>query len=296
MPYNEAPSRRFAWDSDGSVALRSEATGNDGPSPGDFGAVPWTNASLSERVNGNDEDSDSYFHSKSGGGSGITVHILMAILFPESRDLDGMYVVATSTGTVNNYWMYKSQDTTTGVDGAWVDTEVPRETDVALDHYRNNIKALSFPSVKGIKGNIDSVGTNKATFWHTIHLYGVISAGETPDRIIFLDTEDSDAEFTKVLDFGDTPRGGTSTRTFKIKNNSSSKTINTIEVTAEDIFLNAGGWYTFSENDADYFTSFSVGNLGPGATKLLYMKRVIPDDETIGVQAGRIKASHASVS
>ena len=142
--------------------------------------------------------------------------------------------------------------------------------------------------------NETQVGQDAA--FATMHFYGVISPGETPDRILFLDTENADAEFTKVLDFGDIPRGQTTTRTFKIKNNSSSKTINTIQVTAEDLYLNAGNWYTFGDDGISYQATFAVGNLGPGSTKLLYLKQIIPGAETLGLHTGRIKASHASVT
>lgn len=295
MPYNEAPSRRMAWDADGSVALRSESTVNGtGPTAGGFGSISWSESTSGERINGNDEDPVTEFRGLTSGGVS-DAHIMMAVLFPELRELDGMYVVATAV-TPQNFWMYKSQDTTNGIDGSWVNTVAARNTSLALDHYRDNITSMAFPSVKGIKGNMGGSSTNDPIKWRTVHIYGAISPGETPDRILFLDTENADAKFTKVLDFGDVPRGQTTTRTFKIKNNSSTLTINTIQVTAEDLYLNAGDWYTFGDDGVSYQATFAVGNLGPGATKLLYLKQIIPDAETLSVQAGRIKASHASVT
>ena len=292
--YNAAPSRRMAWDSDGSVVLRSESDNNGtGPSPGGFGSIPWSEASSGERINGNDEDPTSYLRSlvTSGANDG---HILIAILFPEPRELDAMYINRSGT-TVANAWIYYSLDTTNGVDGTWINAGVPFDTDSNVDHYRDNITTIGVSGVKGIKGNIGESSTGATFRWRTLHIYGGISPGETPDRIIFLDTEDADNAFTQVLDFEEVPRGQTQTRTFKLKNNSSTKTINTIQITAEDLYLNAGDWYEFSDSGA-FQGTLAIGNLGPGATQLITLKQIIPDDETLSVQAGRIKITHASVT
>ncbi len=293
--YNDAPSRRMAWDADGSVGLHSEHDSNGtGPSAGGFGSVPWSNATSGERIGGNDENPASYFRSISVAGA-ADGHVMMAILFPELRELDGIYINYVSNGS-SNRWMYYSSDTTQGVDGSWSNTGAAFNTSSSLDHYRDNITSMVFPTVKGIKGNLGETSIGGTSRWRTIHIYGRISAGETPDRILFLNTEDSDQEFTKVLDFGDKPRGQTTTRTFKLKNNSSTKTINTIQITAEDLYLNAGDWYTFGDDGVAYQATHDIGNLGPGSTELVYLKQIIPDAETLGVQAARIKVSHASVT
>ncbi len=292
--YNAAPSRRMAWDSDGSVVLRSESDNNGtGPSPGGFGSIPWSEASSGERINGNDEDPSSVLRTVQAAGV-ANAHLMVAILFPEPRELDAMYVVATAT-TPANFWMYYSLDTTNGVDGTWINTAVPRDTDLSLDHYRDNITTIGVSGVKGIKGNLGGTNTNDFISFRTIHIYGGISPGETPDRILFLDTEDADNAFTQVLDFEEVPRGQTQTRTYKLKNNSSTKTINTIQITAEDLYLNAGDWYEFSDSGA-FQGTLAIGNLGPGATQLITLKQIIPDAETLSVQAGRIKITHASVT
>lgn len=228
-------------------------------------------------------------------GGASNGHVMIAVMFPEPRELDGMYINRNSQPTTN-LWMYKSTDSTTGVDGAWDNTSAAFSASGTTTDYRDSITSMAFPAVVAIKGNMGATGTNHNVQWRSIHLYGSISPGETPDRLLFLDTENGDAEFTKVLDFGEVPRGQTQTRTFKLKNNSASKSINTIQVTAEALFLNAGDWYTFGDDGIAYQATHSVGNMSNGAEEEIFLKQIVPDGETFGVQTGRIKVSHASVT
>ncbi len=275
--YNDAPSRRMAWDTDGSVAfyLRSD------------GSAVGVEASAGNRTNGNDESQNYWTLLTNVTKYGVVV-------FPELRELDGIFV-AVSEAAVYPTAVDSSADTTNGVDGTWTNriADLSNHTSVLAD-YRDNITSMAVPTEKAIRVLFGS--TSNANGARAFHLYGTISPAETPDRILFLDTGASDAVFTKPLDFGDVPRGQTATGEFKIKNNSSGLTINTIQVTAEDLYLNAGDWYEFGDDAVNYQATFAVGNLGPGATKLLYYKQIIPDAETLGVQAGRIKVSHASLS
>jgi len=243
---------------------------------------------------GNDEDITTFYKTVNSLST-ADGHVMICLIFPELRELDGAYLNRNNDADANR-WFYKSVDTTNGVDGAWADTSAAFSTSGTLPDYRDSITSMAFPGVKAVKGNMGVTGTNHNSSWRTIHLYGSISPAETPDRILFLDTENADAEFTKVLDFGDVPRGQTTTRTFKIINNSSSKTINTVSVTAEDLYLNAGDWYEFGNDGVNYQATYSVGNMANGAEETIHLKQVIPGGETLGVQAGRIKVSHDSVT
>jgi len=279
--YDDAPSRRMAHDADGTVGVTTNGQGG----------YPLVNISTANlEILNNEQDNGANFRASSG---------YVAFIFPELRNLDGIFCVSKWTsGSVLFYVIESSPDTTNGEDGTWT-TQIGNYTDHGnadvYTKFRDNITSMSVTTEKGVRINF-SGGSSALDKIFAIHIYGVISAGETPDRIIFLDTENSDAVFTKPLDYGDIPRGQTSTRTFKIKNNSSTKTINTIQVTAEDLYLNAGDWYEFGDDGVAYQGTHAVGNLGPGVTELVYLKHIIPDGETLGVQTGRIKVSHASVT
>lgn len=275
--YNDAPSRRMAIDADGTVGVN--------PKLGDL--------SPTEMANINSEEDG--LEANAGNASWL------ALIFPELRELDGIFAATDKAdpGSIDIGAVDSSADTTNGWDGSWT-TQIADYTDtgdnLVYTVFRDNISSLTVSTEKGIK-----ITWTGGQSWVTdavvaMHIYGRISAGETPDRIIFLDPDNSDAQFTKVLDYGDVPRGQTDVRTIKLKNNSTSKTINSVSITAEDLYLNAGTWYEFGDDDVTYQATFAVGNMTNGATQLIYVKQVIPDAETLGLQTGRIKVSHASVT
>ena len=100
-----------------------------------------------------------------------------------------------------------------------------------------------------------------------------------------------------MLDFGDIARGQTGIRQVRIRNNSSTYSMDSVTVTAEDLFLNAGDWFTLSLTGSpySYTSSVVIGNMAPGGTQLVYMKYAVPAGETLSVQAARLKASHAGL-
>jgi hypothetical protein len=275
--YNDAPSRRMAWDADGTVAMYHPTTG---------ALVAWNSTQKTEL---NDEDNVKVYNAPTGK----TVW-----LFPELREIDGIFAAKYYNNNVlPNYGAVDSSgNTTNGIDGTWVQ-QLATMPDVrsCYDKFRDNIESMAVATESGLR--IGWTGSNDSNNgMMAVHIYGTISPGETPDRILFLDTENSDAVFTKVLDYAEVPRGQTQSRTIKLKNNSASKTINTIQITAESPYLNAGSWFTFGDDDVSYQATYAVGNLGSAATQLIYVKQNVPDGETLGLQTGRFKVSHASLT
>ncbi len=276
--FNDAPSTRMAYDIDGTVGHEVNAGG---------GVV--MEATPTYLANANAENESEW----TLDGNFVR---WVTLIFPELRELDGLFCAVDEAATYPTT-VETSADTTNGVDGSWT-TQIADLANflVTYSNFRDNITSMAVPTEKAIRVKFGATSNDQGVRGY--HVYGGISPGETPDRILFLDTlsDPVDEVFTKVLDFGDVPRGQTTTRTFKIKNNSSGLTINTIQVTAEDLYLNAGDWYEFGDDGISYQATFAVGNLGPGATKLLYLKQIIPDGETLGLHTGRIKVSHASLS
>ena len=283
--YNDAPSRRNAYDQQGAVVLHQ--LNSNVPTALSAGAI----ADL------NDEDNVAAF--TYGASSGWAAEFYF--LFAQKIEIDGYFAGVSNSDAPRfvNRDLLDSPDTTNGIDGVWtvIDSPIVTFTTTFTTH-RDNILSLARPGKKGIHFGYDKVtgAASDSLFFQSMHLYGPISPGEIPDRILFLDTLAADAVFTKVLDFGDVPRGQTQTRTFKIKNNSASFTINTIQVTALSGYLNSGDWYEFGDDGVTYQATYSVGNLGPAATKLIYLKQIVPDAEVLGVHVARIEASHASLT
>ena len=281
--YNDAPSRRLAYDADGTVVVHNQYAG---PAAA---AIDLTGA---QSMALNNET-----HSEVFPEWGYNRSYRVNFISPELRQIDGVFASRTDYSFNTILAFGSSSDSTNGIDGSWT-TEIASPTQ-HLDTYslfRDNITSLALVTKSAVRIGYSLGSTNSGSL-ATVHLYGTISPGETPDRILYLDTEDADAKFSKVLDYGDVPRGQTQTRTIKIKNNSSTKTINTLQLTAEDLYLNAGDWYTFSLDGVSYQATLNtIGNLSPGATKLIYVKQVVPALEALGVQTGRLKTSHASLT
>lgn len=227
---------------------------------------------------------------------GAYVGTWIFVLFPEKRDIDGIHWNHYGYASVDKQWSYVSNDTTNGEDGTWTNLNYDgRWRDFMAGSFRNNINPFSLTDQLGFR--CYSYPGSSDGFVLSLHLYGTISTGETPDRLLFLDTAASDAEFVKPIDQGDIHRGQTIIRTFKLKNNSSTKSINTVQVTGDDLYAAAGDWYTFSLDGVSYQgTLNTIGNIAAGGTQLIYAKMEVVDTDIPFPAVARIKANHATVT
>lgn len=277
--YPDAPSRRMATDVDGTTGMwmRQDLTG---------GSSAFTVANLANLNSEVEQLSLDMGYNQPGKYAWLQ--------FPQKRDVDGTFLSIHTSGVPGQ--LATSVDTTNGIDGTWVE-KVANYPDIYTTAvlWREDIELYT---AAGIYGTRIAVGSTGATYqrWATWHTYGTITAGETPDRLLFLDTTDSDNEFTAPLDYGEIARGTTQDRTIKLKNNSASLQINTIQITAEDSYLDAGTLYEFSDDDITYSATLALGNLTFGSEILVYVRQTLDDAETLGIMAGRFKASHASMT
>lgn len=284
--YPDVPSRRHAYDVDGSVFLYLQKTSFSNAA---VGTLPPTAYAENQTVLDSLQSEDM----ADSVNTGYVDSSWFTILFPEKREIDGIWFQHTNKSG-GSMWSTYSLNSTNGIGGTWTSLTYVGELGIpGADAYRQDITSKAVSNVKALMV-AHYAGAQDSQYCYGLHIYGTITPGETPDRLIFLDTLFGDAVFTKVLDYGDVPRGQTSSRTFKVKNNSSTKQANTVQVTAEDVYLGAGSWYTFSDDDVSYQATFPVGNLGTGATKTLYIKQIVPDAAVPGPFAARIKANQAS--
>ncbi len=285
--YPDNPSRRMAYDEDATLVLGGSGGASTSPTvpPG----FPYVALTQQEMHDINDEDHDSNY----GGEAGSNGTWYVTMLFPEQREIDGILHVTDGENISPFHTAAKSEDTTNGNDGTWVDLALADLHDVSWvsDFYRDNIETQAESNVVGL---MFKVRQNIRPRHRLIHIYGTQTASGTPDRLLFLDPDNSDAEYSKPLDFGDVPRGQTQTDTFKVKNNSGSASADTVQVTAEDLYLGSGSWYTFSDDNMTFFGTLSLGNIGSGANKLVYIKQIVPDAQVPGVYVARVKANQAS--
>lgn len=277
--YPDAPSRRMALDDDGTFWGRYNTEGGTGAMVEISEAVQET-ATDEENTNAIlwVQNVDGYFH-----------HI-----FPELRELDGYFLAVAA---VNTFGVYTSGDTTNGYDGTWTQRQAPGTGWFYTDNYANYRSGILSAAVSNVRGvrltKVGGVGSNDdVKGWH---LYGEISAGETPDRLLWFD-DNTDLEFSKPIDYGDKPRGSAEDYVVYLKNNSGSLSANSVQITAEDLYLGSGSWFTFAEGAGSFQSTLALGSsIGSAANSANITIRVIrPDAATVGLHAARAYANVGS--
>lgn len=269
--YPDQPSRRMGWDGDGTIGLYT-ANGAINYCQG------WTEMSGVEKAEANDEDETTVL---SGAGGGNFKRF--GFIFPELREFDGyFYRQRLSALTLET-----SADTTNGCDGTWGSlTSVTGTATLVRPDYRSDIVSAASSAIRGIRFHSTSGGGGFA--FTALHLYGEISPGETPDRLLFID-EATGLEFTKPRDYGNVPRGSSEDVQWRIRNNSASLTANTIQYTTEELYLDAGGDFTHTlPGGASFQATQQVTSLAPATTSGIITTRRISDGATpLGLRSGR---------
>ncbi len=282
--YDDAPGARMGWDADGSILLAAELAKSFtvGMSPG----TPWDTPTQGEKDNVNNEDASDDW-ALAGND------FLSALIFPELRDIDGLFFASPGLTAGNGDY---STDTTNAVDGTWTTLGTIGFAWLADEEYRDNIEAKSFTGVRCVRFY------NSSTFidLSAMHVYGSMASGETPDRLLFLD-EASGLEFgqstaPEIMDFGDRPRGSIKDHEFRLRNNSTvagnNLTATTNVLTREALEGVMDTWMTYDEAGGGFMTSETVTSLAPETNSgLLTMRLDIADAASLFVWAARTRVA-----
>ena len=274
--YPDAPSRRMAIDADGTVGVRTPVAGGV--------SVMLTPANMATL---NDEDTGGV----SAAFNNTAVH--WAFVFPELREVDGVFFAFNNGGLTV---VETSADTTNGVDGTWstVYADYAEHTPATsvIPFYRTAIRSAATAGARALRVLQGAGGGNTPSLL-AAHIYGEISPGETPDRLLFLD-ENTGLEFTLPIDFGDVPRGSSEDVELRLRNNSATLTASNIQYTAEALPPDdSGNHYTFTLPGGSTFQSTQqVASLAPATTSgLITVRRITPGSAAVGLRAGRIRAT-----
>ncbi len=97
-------------------------------------------------------------------------------------------------------------------------------------------------------------------------------------------TDASGVELTSLIDFGDQPEGTTEIQSFKIKNTSSSKIANNV-----NIQLNHGDFTITFSQDGPWQSLLDISSIGPGSlSSTIYVRNLLgPPLLTLGPKAAR---------
>ncbi len=275
--YVDAPARRMALHDDGSIGGKRQASNDEL-------LFEFSGANMATMQN---EDLSSV---NIGGGSQSAEYVF--IIFPELREFDGIFLGASQI----NIWaaVHSSGDSTNTFDGTFTQ-RISNFDDSAtgtLTAYRTEITSLAVSNVRMVRANYASTGSSKNVVAY--HIYGEISAAESPDRLLWFD-DDDDLEFSKPQDYGDKPRGSAEDHIVYLKNNSASLSANSVQVTAQDLFGGSGGWLTFNDGTGFSSTKALASAIANGADSPNITIRVIrPDSAALNLHSANSYANVGS--
>jgi hypothetical protein len=281
MPYPALPDRRMPYHRDG-TRIGYGGKASDGPSARYAqGFSSYVSGADLAEFNDDDYSATTIDDAFEGDSGNFKRYMAMWAFFPERREVTAMYwgfadtTVPVGYGVASSSGLQGSDDTTNGVDGTWETASFPSgigSGPASRDGWRATIKPVSFTGPKRtIRWCLDSDQPIKVnTRLRVLHIYGEKAAGQTPDDILFID-DNTDLEFQAPLDFGDRPLGTTVTRVFRLKNASTSKTANSINLQCND------SDFAISSDGTTWVATLNFSSLAPGAeTSNLYVRCTTP--------------------
>ena len=279
--YPNSPGRLMNTYSDGTILLKHLAsyTGAGALHAGGPGVEETGTADALELV-----DHDTVNNTNWGSASGA-ISVFATYIFPELRDIDGT-VIATNTVSADSASLAHSADTTNGLDGTWTEQSAVQATIFytanEIPGHRDNVYAWSASAQRAVMTRITEGGI-AATFIRGFEVFGEIAAGESPDRLLFID-DATGFEYNLPQDYGDRPRGSAVDVAMRVKNNSGTLAASTIDVSRgnHELGNDSSGWYTL-DNGGGFAASFQIASLGAGAEDTFTLRQNIPDTAVPGV-------------
>lgn len=250
--YPDVPSWRMPYDRDGTQLYHMNY---------DSGVLTQLDQSIAAMLN--DEDNDGYHVYASASDFPYDGGHYLILMFPEKRDLDA-YAYNYSSRTISNAWV--STDTTNGADGTW--TSIPLAPGQTLKSgMRSGIQSVTALGIRALKLQAGVYGSDGGTNFRMLHLYGEVAPGENPDRLMIWHPALDQRVDPAYFDWGNTPRGSSKTRSFRIKNVSPAKQANSIRVAmdvASDSSPSILGQMDLTIDGSSYLAQVNIGDLLPG--------------------------------
>lgn len=276
--YPDAPSWRMAYDRDGSIGGRISSSGT---------ITQFSSAVLTQL---NDETN----------GLAVTIAdrgqtAYLFVLFPELRDVDAVFTRNATPDPASLVEWQVSEDTTNGFDGTWV-TLLPA---VVSSHgsvspgYRSPSSATAL-GVRGVRIKASPDGHTTQYEPSAVHLYGERTPGQALNALELWHPTNDEKLPPAWLDWGNTPRGSSEDRTFRVKNISTTSTAEDVRV-AFDVLTDGApsvpGQHLLSFGGGSFLAQVNVGDLAPGAISgPVTVRRVTASNAQLGLFAFRVFA------
>ncbi|GEM_PF-1338516 len=287
MPYPPIPSHRIPYDIDGSVVGWSLSTeyGTYNFDSTAFLIPPSNYFSQLQMQESNDENFKSIHWSSNYDKYAYFV------FFPELREVTHFLIKTKNSNFSSSYMMIQgSVNSTNGSDGTWENGVMTYQKVYTKHQLRQNIQPVSFSGpVKVLRIGVVA-GYGSGVEFCGFHLYGFKYAGETPDDILYVDSQ-TGVELSRLTDWEDRPEGTTLFKEFKVKNSSPNKIANGI-----NLQLNHSDFLISWNPDGPWTSVLDIQSLGPGAlSSTIYIKnQLAPPSLTLGPTVARIITSIGS--
>lgn len=272
--YPDSPSWRIAYDEDGTRGVYIDPSS------------VITDLTSADLVKLNNEDNSD------GVAIGDNSSHSIALLFPCLMDIDACFAAIDFGTRVSS--IKTSVDTTNGVDGTWVTQSVGSAlSGVGLKPVmRQEIVSGTWGGIRGVRFYGVSSGTTRAL--STVHLYGEPTAGQTLDRLVLWHPTLNQRVGAAYFDWGDTPRGSSADKTFRVKNLSPTLTATAPRISLEtltDGSPSVPGYHTLSKG-AGFASQQNLANIAPGgiSAETCTLRRTTPTNAQLGLWDLRIQA------
>lgn len=282
--YPDVPAPRIAYDIDGTSCILYSRGDN----------LPFAMTTLQKTQFNDETNNNAYFTSNIGSGLGVV------FIFPTNMIVSG-YVNDADVENRTLASMSYSTNTTNGVDGTW--TLIANNTNTSATSYapkyRTDIVVLGSPvTAKAIKFEYASDFTFRDLLIRGIHLYG--SPATNTDLEFWHPTLDQ-ALTGEHFDFGDVAQGSAATKSFRLKNFSTSAAgdvVLSLSVLSEKSPTIASQ-HQFSLDQSTWTSSLtlpetsniaidSVTNAPNNFSPIIYFRRNLSASSALGLYAGRI--------
>lgn len=279
--YPDVPDTRIAYDRDGtSVFFVNRGTGN----------IVTLNQTQINAIN--DEAVGTYNWSQQGAT------LSLGFVFPELRDITHYnfgYGGGIIGGGLTNIEI--STDSTNIYDGTWTSLGAMTSTTGGVAGVRTGIRVLGGATgVRAIRFNAGNTNGSIQQMW--LHLYGSITAGENPHRLVMWHPTLDEPATGALFDIGDIPRGTQTVCQFRIKNISPAQTASTITIGLETLTNPTPSILTqhaLSLDGVSYAATQSIASLAPGAvSSVVYIRQQMSVSAAVGPWSIRFYADAAS--
>lgn len=275
--YTDSPSWRIAYDEDGTQGFKVT----------DAGVI--TDLPNSDLVKMNND-----VLGASDGPAAVSDIEAICLIFPCLMDIDAAFIIGDNFygSNLRPSAIKTSVNTTNGVDGTWVTQSVGAAvTNTGKIAIRENIVSGTWGGIRAVK----FYGTGGfAQQFHTAHLYGEPTAGQSLDRLVLWHPTLNQRVSAAYFDWGNTPRGSSADKTFRVKNISPTLTATAPRIsleTLDDGSPSVPGYHTLSKG-AGFASQQNLANIAPGAisSEICTLRRTTPSNAQLGLWDLRIQA------